>query len=218
MNRDFTINYSYNFKYRLLVCTMLNYYRKHYATNQFNGKILILASDRRELMSLYDYMFSVIRHFTKEDISTLKLFMKSNDKLEKELYNKIVTKAIDFQELLNGIKKEYTEEKSTFIEPKRNTLVSTPLESSIIFMEYDKARYIKEKHQVKEILIGDRVELDSSICKSVISALENFIKVTTNNINEGELSKLNIFIESESSGLDIWDQILDDLRDETVDE
>ena len=133
MNTDFNLIYDYNFKYRLLICTMQNYYRKHYAANQFNAKILILGPNKRELMTLYDYIIEVIRHFTKEDIITLKMFIH-RDKELKKLFDRLIMKGIDFQELLNGIKKEYVESKTVFLAPKTHSLTSIPIESSLIFM------------------------------------------------------------------------------------
>lgn len=224
MNRDFRLVYDYNFKFNLLLCTILNFYRKHYATNQLNSKILILGSSKKELIKLYDRIFFFIRSFIKRDLSILKQFMRTQDKFENELYNKIIMKCVDSEELLNGIEKEYSEDKAIFISPRH--LKDIPIECNIIFMEFDKAKYLKDKHLIKEIFVAEQIESDTPICRSLCNVIEDFIKATTkskkvlqsNNINEDELSKLSIFINSESSGLDIWDKILDDLKDEFVDE
>ena len=227
MNRDFRLVYDYNFKFSLLLCTILNYYRKRYATNQLNSKILVLGSSKKELIKLYDRLFINIRYFNKRDLSILKQFMRTRDKFENELYNKIIMKGVDSEELLNGIEKEYAnEDKAIFIDPKQNNLKDIPIECNIIFMEFDKAKYLKDKHLIKEIFVVEQIESNTPICRLLCNVVEDFIKETTkskkvlqsNNINEDELSKLSIFINSESSGIDIWDTILDDLKDDFVDE
>ena len=223
MNDDFNFIYDYNFKYMLLICTLKNYYRKHYATNKFNSKIVMLGSNKRELMTLHDQVLEVINQFTVEDIISLRMFSHRNKDL-KCLFDKIVMKGIDYQEILNGIKKEY-KAKPVFLEPKSYSLMSIPMESNLIFIEFDRAKCLKEKYLVKEIFSSEQIELDTSKCSQLCSAVETYIKESTqnknvlssNNVLEPEFSKLSVFINSEN-GMDIWDRITDELKYDFVDE
>ena len=89
---DFRIYDRFSYKYRLLYCLMLNYYRNFYADNKFKGKVLVIGTCRKEWIKNYDKLYCTIQKYRKEDILTLKKFICFYDKQLKLLFDKLEDK------------------------------------------------------------------------------------------------------------------------------
>ena len=223
LKADFDIFYRLSYKYRLLYCLMINYYRNYYSDNKFTGKILVLCTNRKETMHCYEKMYSTVRSFKEKDIFTLKKFLTFYDVQLKELYDVLDRKHIGYKKIINDIKAEYTPNKSAYINSKRNSLINILSDKNVLFMEFSNSKNIYEKHLIKEIFIPERYELDydkypvGEMCSTIEIYIREVKKVkevlNSTATPEPEFINLNVFLNT-SDGLDICDAILADLKDD----
>ena len=73
--RTLQLHYKYSYKYKLLYCLLLNYYRRCYSKNKFKGVIAVACFKRPILMNHYEMFFKTINEFTVDDIHTLRKFI-----------------------------------------------------------------------------------------------------------------------------------------------
>ena len=133
---DFRIYDRFSYKYRLLYCLMLNYYRNYYADNKFKGKVLVIGTNRKELIKNYERLYTTIEKYRKEDIITLRKFRCFYDKQLTLLFEKLDDKNIKYETIINDIKEEYIPSKSIYKKLKFGYDNSRfPQEKNVIFME-----------------------------------------------------------------------------------
>lgn len=220
---DFRIYDRFSYKYRLLYCLMLNYYRNFYADNKFKGKVLVIGTCRKELIKNYDKVYYIIQKYKKEDIITLKKFICFYDNQLKLLFDKLDDKNIDYEQFINNIKKEYISSKSIYRKLKFGYDNSKlPQDKNIIFMELNDTDKIQEKHLIRDIFIPESFSLEdkennntNELCRvlklfvlSIRKTKEILIK---NNANKTDFLSLSIFLNT-PDGLDIEDEIHNLLR------
>ena len=218
---NFNIYSAMNWKYRLLYCLMLNYYKKYYTKNRFNGRILVVCTTQKELMTNYESIYSYVKRFREEDIKTLNKFIPRNDNQLKELYDKVESRCTCLSDLLDGIKKEYVSARGAFVEPRRHSITNIPKNSNILFLRLDDAENLNEKFLIREIFVPEKFELDSDcpvdlLCSVIGKYVKEVIKtmkvLSANNVSEIEFPSLSIFMNSDN-GLDIADRVNDYLRE-----
>lgn len=220
---DFKIYDRFSYKYRLLYCLMLNYYRNYYADNKFKGKVLVIGTCRKELIKNYDKLYTIIQKYRKEDILTLKKFICFYDKQLKLLFDKLDDKNIDYGQFINNIKKEYTTNKSIYMKLKYGCDNSKfPQDKNIIFMELDDTDRIFEKHLIRDIFIPEDFSLEdkesndvNKLCR-IIKIFALSIRKTKeillrNNAKETEFLSLSIYLNT-TDGLNIEDEVYAQLR------
>ena len=111
---EFKVYSRLSYKYRLLYCLILNYYRGYYADNKLKSKVLVLCTTKKELTENYDLLYSTIKDFKTEDIITLRKFITFYDKQLKQLFENIDDKGIRYGTIIKDIKQEYTSNKSVY--------------------------------------------------------------------------------------------------------
>lgn len=208
----------FNYKYRLLYCLMLNYYRNNYADNKFKGKILVICSCKKELIKNYDKIYFTIKRFKSQDIETLKKFISEYDFQLKKLFDKLDNKNISYEKIIRDLKKEYIQSKSTYKQYwGKESYNVLPEDKNIIFMEQCSVENIYNKYLVRDIFIPEYYSMDDSKAQSSRSLcypIECFVRdimktkdiLKINNADEPEFLSLSVFIDSDNS-LDIEDEI-----------
>lgn len=226
---DFRIYDRFSYKYRLLYCLMLNYYRNFYADNKFKGKVLVIGTCRKELIKNYDKLYSTILKYKKEDIITLKKFICFYDNQLKLLFDKLDDKSIDYEQLINNIKKEYTPNKSIYRKLKFGCDNSKfPLDKNIIFMELNDTDRIFEKHLIRDIFIPESFSLEDdtgndtdALCRIiklfVLSIRKTKEILLRNNASETEFLSLSVFLNT-TNGLNIEDEVISQIKISEPDE
>ncbi len=200
----------WNYKYRLLYCLILNYYRNHYADNKFKGKVLVLCTSKKRLTDEYDKLYSTIRCFTVEDVKTLNKFIGHHDKELKKLFENLEEHSIYFDSLIKGIKEEYTPERATYKECIYGDVEHFEGGKNIIFINFEDVSLIYDKHLVREMFIPEHFSIrknSNSNCNELCRILTKYTREITktkdilksNNASETEYLSLNVFINSEDS-------------------
>lgn len=220
---DFKIFDRFSYKYRLLYCLLLNYYRSYYANNKFKSKILVIGTCRRELIDNYDKLYSTIRRFNVADVLTLKRFINYTDLQLKSLFDDIDNKGIKYSTLINDIKGEYIPTKSLYRKCKYgNDSKEIPSNVNIVFMELNDADRYYTKHLIRDIFIPEYFTLnadDKDSAYKLCYVLRLFVKeitkvketLNTNNARPTDYLSLSIFLNSDS-GLSFEDEIIDQIR------
>lgn len=207
----------WNYKYRLLYCLMLNYYRNHYADNKFKGKVLVLCTSKKRLMDEYDKLYSTIRCFTVEDVKTLYGFIGRHDKELKQLFEDLEEHNVYFDYLIQGIKKEYISERATYKECIYGDVEHFPSGKNITFINFEDVDLIYDKHLVREMFIPEHFNMrrhPDSNCNELCNILTKYTREITkakailksNNAQETEYLSLNVFINGED-GLAFIDEV-----------
>lgn len=208
----------FDYKYSLLYCLMLNYYRNNYADNKFNGKVLVICSCKKELINNYDKIYSTIQKFKPRDIDTLRKFISKYDEQLKVLFNNLDNKNIGYKKIINDLRNEYIPTKSKYIQYwNMNSSNKLPQDKNIIFMEEHDAQNIYDKYLVRDIFIPEYYSMNDPTAQSGSSLsylLGYFVKeimktksiLKLNNADEQEFLSLSVFINSDNS-LDIEDEI-----------
>ena len=219
---DFRIYDRFSYKYRLLYCLMLNCYRNYYADNKFKGKVLVIGTNRKELIKNYERLYTTIKKYRREDILTLKKFICFYDKQLKLLFEKLDEKNIKYEKIINDIKEEYIPSKSIYKKLKFGYDNSRfPQDKNIIFMELGDVERIYEKYLIRDIFIPEDFSLDdksSNDANSLCRVIELYVKdirktkeiLSINNTNEIEFLTLSIFLNT-SNGLKIEDEVINQL-------
>ena len=226
---DFRIYDRFSYKYRLLYCLILNYYRNYYADNKFKGKVLVIGTCRKELIREYDKLYYTIQKIRKEDITTLKKFICFYDKQLKLLFERLDNKGICFEQIIKSIKKEYIPDKSIY---KKSRLgydyAKLPVDKNIIFMELGDADRISEKYLIRDMFVPEPFSLqnnDNNNANDLCRIIRLYVKdiwnskeiLSRNNANETEFLSLSVFMNS-SDGLDMEDEVYNQLRIPELDE
>ncbi len=211
----------WNYKYRLLYCLMLNYYRNHYADNKFKGKILVLCTSKKRLIDEYDKLYSTIRCFRVEDIKAINSFIGRYDKELKQLFENLEEHNVYFDSLIQGIKEEYTPERATYKECVYGEVEHFTNGKNITFINLEDADLIYDKHLVREMFIPEHFNMhkhSSGSCSELCSILTKYTRaiaktkevLKSNNALETEYLSLNVFINSED-GMAFVDEVADQL-------
>ena len=220
---DFRIYDRWSYKYRLLYCLMINYYRNHYADNKFKGKILVIGTCRKELIKNYDKLYYTIKKYRKEDILTLKKFICFYDNQLQLLFEKIDDKDISYEKVINDIKNEYIDSKSIYRKLKYNRdNTKLPQDKNIIFIELNDVDNILEKHLIRDMFIPENFSLEDNnnnnaneLCRIIRLYVNNIRKtkeiLARNNAAQTEFLSLSVFLNS-SDGLDMEDEVYNQLR------
>ena len=215
---NFYLIYDFSFKYRLLYCLMLNYYRKYYADNKFNGEMIVVSSNKNKLTFYYDKIYSTINEFTANDIQNLKKFTNSHDEQLCLLFNYIENKQISYNKIIQDLKLEYIENKGIFKYYDLNSSkfkLTDDNDNNIIFMEMANFEKYEDNQAVREIFIPEYFSVKNDKIKQFMEEIYLYIKninickdiLKDNNAKEPEFLSLNVFIESDN-GLEIEDEII----------
>lgn len=215
------------YKFNVLYMLMLNYCRTLYSDNKSsNGtKILILCENRRDLIKNYEKIYTIIRKFKPKDIYTLKKFICFYDKQLQQLLSKFDDKGISYSEIIRNIKQLYTEDKSIYINPRRNISINIPRDKNLVFTEFSNAGRIYDKHLVKQIFIAQKINSETSniLCTLLTPFVKDIIKekdiLSFNGSTSREFTNLSIFINSEQViDIDIADELISNLKEDYIDE
>lgn len=220
---EFKIYSRLSYKYRLLYCLMLNYYRGYYADNKLKSKVLVLCTTMKELTQSYDMLYSTVQAFTTEDIITLKKFTSIYDKQLKQLFEKIDNNNIKYGTIIKDIKREYIPSKSIYMKCRySNNSEEISSYINIIFMQLSDANIIPNRYLIRDIFIPQHIPLNNDIgsaCKELCHVLLTYVKeikrikniLKSNNATETEFLSLNVFLDSDDA-LDIEDEVLSNLN------
>lgn len=221
------IHYKYDYKGRLLYMLLLNYYRKYYSDNRFNGKVVVACSTTSRLMKDYDIFYNTINLLTVSDIIKLNNFTYFYDKQLKLLFKKLREKNVSYDKLIKGIKEEYTKDKSLYYDDLCDNHHNLPSDKNVIFVEVNNLVQIYSKYLIRDIFIPEKqyvsqLERQHGGLYFVLSEyVEEFIKMINilkahTNIQDDFL-KLNLFIDTDK-GIDIIDKVNSRTRDEEDEE
>lgn len=215
---DYKIYYRYSYKYRLLYCLMINYYRSYYANIKFKSNVLVLGTCKKELMKSYDEIYTTISNFTVYDIITLKKFISFYDNQLKDLFENLENKNISYGRIISDIKKAYVPNKGTYLQCKYSeSYKKLPKDKSIVFMELKDSEQVNKKYLIRDIYIPEYFSIDDknandaeSLCYTLRLYVKEFIKskdiLKENNISETDFMTLSIFLNSDN-GLLIEDEL-----------
>lgn len=222
------INYErrYDFKNRLLLCLINNYYFKKYENNP-NCKILFISQDKAELMQDYSNIYEMIKKYSISDIYTLKKFYNKRFKNEDNIFYKLEKSKISFNALLKNVKREYTEHKSIYFDGVYNTNIKN--EINIVFTTNFSMNNIYNKYLIKDLFLLDvlnKYSLNGNYDKSFIGAIQECLKeynkvfcIGKSLFNQNKRMHLNIYIISSIEIADYIDSELDkDFRNEGDDD
>lgn len=222
------INYEcgYDFKNRLLLCLINNYYSKKYENNP-NCKIVFISRDKAYLMQEYSSVYEMINNYKVSDIYTLKKFYRERFKDENNIFYKLKDKKINFNVLLKNIKKEYIEQKSIYFDRLDSTNIKNNI--NIIFTTNFQMNNIYNKYLIKDIVLVDilhKCYLEGSYDKSFIGAIQECLKeykkafrIGKSLFNQDKRIHLNIYINGTIDVADYIDSELDNFfRDEGDDD
>lgn len=222
------INYEcrYDFKNRLLLCLINNYYSKKYENNQ-NCKIVFISQDRARLMQEYSNIYEMINNYKVSDIYTLKKFYSKRFKDENNIFFKLEESKINFNVLLKNIKKEYAEHKSIYFDRLDSTNIKN--ETNIVFTTNFSMNNIYNKYLIKDLFLLDilnKYSLDGNYDKSFIGAIQECLKeynkvfcIGKSLFNQNKRMHLNIYISGSIEIADYIDSELDkDFRNEGDDD
>lgn len=226
---EFKVYDRFSYKYRLLYCLMLNYYRNRYADNKFKGKIMVVGSCKKELIRSYDEFYSTLKNFTQEDIKILRRFISSYDEQLKMLFSKIHEKHISYKSIINDIKEEYTVNQSMYYQfSYRENTKKVPNDINVIFIEMSEIGRLLDKHVFREIFIPEYYSLSdknanngSTLCYAMKSLVKEIYKtkevLNSNNAQETDFLSLSIYLNS-YDGLDIEDEIITLVKDDNFED
>lgn len=172
------INYEcrYDFKNRLLLCLINNYYSKKYENNP-NCKILFISQYEAKLMQDYSNIYEMIKNYSISDIYTLKKFYNKRFKNEDNIFYKLEKSKISFNELLKNVKREYTEQKSIYFDRLYSTNIKD--EKNMIFTTNFSMINIYNKYLIKDLFLLDilnKYSLNGNYDKSFIGAIQECLK------------------------------------------
>lgn len=220
---EFKIYSRLSYKYRLLYCLMLNYYRGYYADNKLKSKVLVLCTTKKELTESYDLLYSTIKEFKAEDIITLRKFITFYDKQLKQLFENIDDKGIKYGTIIKDIKQEYTPNKSVYKKYKYNgDSEKIPKDINVVFMQLNDADAISNRHLIRDIFIPQHISLNNDIdsnCNELCRVIRIYVKelmktksiLKNNNATETDFLSLNIFLDS-NDDVAIEDEVLNNLN------
>lgn len=220
---EFKVYSRLSYKYRLLYCLILNYYRGHYADNKLKSKVLVLCTTKKELTESYDLLYSTIKEFKTEDIITLRKFITFYDKQLKQLFENIDDKGIRYGTIIKDIKQEYTSNKSVYKKYKYNgdsDKISKDI--NVVFMQLNDADAIPNRHLIRDIFIPQHISLNNDIgsdCNELCRVIRIYVKelmktksiLKSNNATETDFLSLNIFLDS-NDDVAIEDEVLNNLN------
>lgn len=217
MKNFLEIYYKWNYKYRLLYCLMLNYYRNHYANSKFQGKILVICSNKNELTEAYDQLYSTISSFTADDIEALKKFVDRNDEGLKQLFECLGKQNVYFDTIIEEIKREFVPKRALYKQCVYGDKETFTNEQNIVFMEFKDVNQLYEKHLVRELFVPEYFNVrkqNNSACNDLCNILTKYSReiiktknvLKSNNAIETEFLSLNVFVNSDD-GLEFKDEV-----------
>lgn len=219
--------FRYDFKNRLLLCLINNYYSKHYENNK-NCKILFISQDKSKLMQNYSTIYELIKNFNVNDIYTLKKFYQGKFREKKNIFTNLKEKEVNYKTLLEGIKNEYKENKSIYFNRFAD---STGVKDSInvIFSTGFSMNSIKNKYLIKDIFILDNLSkyrLQNNYdnifiggIKQCIVSYKNVQSIGNTIFNKNRKIILNLYVNDDMEVIDyIESELINSFRDEVEDE
>lgn len=219
------INYEfrYDFKYRLLLCFINNYYSKHYENNK-NCKILFISQEKSKLIQNYSIIYKMVKEFSIDDIYTLKKFYQGKYNEKVNIFTKLKNNNISFNTLLEGIKKEYKENKSIYFNRLTDSM-SVKDNINVIFTTNFSMCNISNMYLVKDIFILDiltKYKLDNNYDTNFISGIKMCLKdykkvkdIGNNIYNKGKNIILNLYFNDDMEIVDfIENELITCLRNE----
>ena len=219
------VNYEirYDFKNRLLLCLINNYYSRHYENNK-NCKIVFISKYKSVLIEKYSIIYDMIKNFNVSDIYTLKKFYQGKFNEEKNVFTYLKEKDINYKTLIENIKNEYKENKSIYFN-RLNDSKSIKENINIIFSTNFSMTDMSNKYLIKDIFMLDNLTkytLEGSYDKSFIEGIYWLLKeykkvqdIGNNLFNRNKRLVLNFYTNDNMDVVDYIDSELSTfIRDE----
>jgi len=214
--------YTYDYKYRLLLCLLNNYYINKLADNKIKSFVVIAASSQNKLMKDYDIIFKIIKELKVEDLDTLRKFISRRKSKVFELFEE---NNYTDENIIEELKKDYTIDNSSYM---KNYDDENHFDKNIkmVFVENDKLRLIYDKHLVRDIFITDTYDrrmYQYGKTNHIFGALveyitkykevKNIIKdVIGINLQEDKNYRLTLYMQSDSESINYLEDEIYNLR------
>lgn len=215
------IYHKLNFKYRLLLCLLNNYYLNHFAKNKINSKIVVSASDESKLMKDYEIIFSIINDLKTEDLVTLRKFMPKHQIEVIKIFDELKKQDIEYSKIIEDIKKEYVEDNSIYYNDycddydydydlKKNNITE---DTKILFLENSYLKEVYNKHLIRNVFSTENYSMykmrsgnNNGFLGTLTSyalkykKINNIIKdVTGINLEDDDYYCLNVYLEADDN-------------------
>lgn len=203
--------YTYDYKYRLLLCLLNNYYINKLADKKIKSFVVITALSQNKLMKEYDNIFKIIKKLKVEDLDTLRKFISRKKSKIFELFEE---NNYTDEKIIDELKKDYTIENSSYLKYYDD---ENHFDKSIkmVFVENDKLRNIYDKHLVRDIFLSEAYDRrmyqfgkTNHIFGAIIEYItrykevKNIVKdVTGINLQEDKNYRLNLYMQSDSENI-----------------
>lgn len=215
--------YTYDYKYRLLLCLLNNYYINKLADNKIKSFVVIAASSQNKLMKDYDIIFKIIKELKVEDLDTLRKFISRRNRKILELFEE---NNYTDENIIDELKKDYSIENSSYM---KNYDDENHFDKNIkmVFVENDKLRHIYDKHLVRDIFLTEAYDrrmyeygtktnyIFGAIVEYVTryKEVKNIVKdVTGINLQEDKNYRLNLYMQSDSESINYLEDEIYNLR------